>query len=97
MVRWNVRQIFPLIDTGIRVSEHCRMQGFFQVRKQMQEQIDPSRQRVESTPHRNPELQVREQLPTPEKPVGHTQSQRRGSRHTDRCSRMVKATALRHL
>lgn len=43
-----------------RLSEHCRMQVFFQVRKQTQEQIDPSRQRVESTPHRNPELQVQE-------------------------------------
>lgn len=43
-----------------RLSEHCRMQVFFQVRKQTQEQIDLSRQRVESTPHRNPELQVQE-------------------------------------
>lgn len=45
----------------------------------MQEQIDPGRQRVESTPHRNPELQVWEQLPTPEKPVGDMQRQHRGS------------------
>lgn len=63
----------------------------------MQEQIGPGRQRVESTPHRNPELQVGEQLPAPEKRVGHMQRQHEGSQSTDRCSRVVKATAPRHL
>lgn len=42
------------------------MQGFLQVRKQMQEQIDPGRPRAESMPHRNPELQVWGEIPTPE-------------------------------
>lgn len=44
----------------------------------MQQQIDPGRQRVESTPRSNLELQVQEQVPTPEKGAGHMQRQCRG-------------------
>lgn len=44
LVRWNVKTDFSTYQHRYQtVSEHCRMQGFLQVRKQMQKQIDPGR------------------------------------------------------
>lgn len=59
----------------------CGFFFFLHVQKQMRKQTDPSRERVELMPQRNPELQVWEQLTAPEKRAGHMQRRQGRSAH----------------
>lgn len=65
------------ISNRVRLQDAVVFFFFFplHVQKQMRKQTDPSRERVELMPQRNPELQVWEQLTAPEKRVGHMQRQ----------------------